>query len=98
MVELLGKLELTGQKVLILTADISLEVMRSASNIPRVKVMRYSDASALDVLWADSLLVEEAAFAAHTLKGVTEHSISGKTRRSMKASEAESKAKEGDNA
>jgi large subunit ribosomal protein L4 len=98
MVELLGKLELTGKKVLILTADVRLEVFRSASNIPRVNVMRYSDASALDVLWADSLLIEEAALTQHTLKGVTESSISGSAKRTMKATEAESKAKDGENA
>jgi large subunit ribosomal protein L4 len=98
MVELLGKLELTGKKVLILTADVRLEVFRSASNIPRVNVMRYSDASALDVLWADSLLIEEAALTQHTLKGVSEASISGRAKRTMKATEAETKAKDGENA
>ena len=98
MVDLLSQLELTGKKVLILTADVRLEVVRSASNIQRVNVMQYSDASALDVLWADSLVIEEAAFAQHTLKGVTEVSVSGRVKRSTKASEAEGQAKDGDNA
>jgi large subunit ribosomal protein L4 len=93
MVELLGKLELTGKKVLILTADVQLEVFRSASNIPRVSVMRYADASALDVLWADSLLIEEGAFAKYTLKGLTDTTVSGRVRRAVKATETEATSK-----
>jgi 50S ribosomal protein L4 len=89
MVELLTKLELTGKKVLILTADTRLEVCRSASNIPRVNVMRYSDASALDVLWADSLVIEEAAFADHALKGAKAATVTGRERRASKAPVAE---------
>lgn len=85
MVELLGKLELTGKKVLILTAGVRNEVLRSANNIPRVNVMRYADASALDVLWADSLLIEEAAFAEHAIRGVTQESVSGRAKRVKKA-------------
>ena len=98
MVELLGKLELIGKKVLILTAGMHPTVFRSANNIPRVNVMRYSDASALDVLWADALVIEEAAFAEHTLKGVGEQSMSGRAKRSMKANEALAKAEDGKDA
>ena len=89
MAELLGKLELAGKKVLILTAGIRHEVVRSANNIPRVTVMRYADASALDVLWADSLLIEEAAFAVHSLRGVSQKSVSGRAKRVVKAAEAQ---------
>lgn len=84
MVDLLSKLELTGKKVLILTADTRLEVCRSAANIPRVNVMRYADASALDVLWADSLVIEESAFDGHVLKGVKDTTVSGRARRALK--------------
>lgn len=114
MVELLAKLELTGKKVLILTADIQLAVCRSANNIARVNVMRYADASALDVLWADSLVIEEAAFTGHSLKGVTDKTVSGRERRVLKAAavepattpakkksvakKADAKAKDGDDA
>jgi len=87
MAELLGKLELTGKKVLILTAGVRHEVIRSANNIPRVSVMRYADASALDVLWADSLLIEEAAFGEHSLRGVSRKSVSGRAKRAVKAAE-----------
>jgi hypothetical protein len=55
--------------------------------------MRYSDASALDVLWADSLLIEEAAFADHSLKGAKEGTVSGRARRTRKAAEAPTAAK-----
>jgi large subunit ribosomal protein L4 len=99
MVELLAKLDLAGKKVLILTAETDLGVLRSANNIPRVNVRRYADASALDVLWADSLLIEEAALAQTTLKGVTEKTVSGRAKRVEKAAEAaDSKAKDGDDA
>jgi large subunit ribosomal protein L4 len=93
MAELLGKLELTGKKVLILTAGVRNEVLRSANNIPRVNVMRYADASALDVLWADSLLIEEAAFAEHSLRGVTQESVTGRAKRVKKAAEAQTASK-----
>jgi large subunit ribosomal protein L4 len=85
MAELLAKLGLTGKKVLILTADARLEICRSANNIPRVNVMRYSDASALDVLWADSLVIEESAFADHALKGGKAKTVTGRERRASKA-------------
>jgi large subunit ribosomal protein L4 len=93
MVELLSKLELTGKKVLILTADMNLAVCRSANNIPRVNVMRYADASALDVLWADDLVIEESAFTGHSLKGVTDKTVSGRAKRSQNAAAAEPLAK-----
>jgi large subunit ribosomal protein L4 len=93
MSELLAKLELTGKKVLILTADTRLEVCRSANNIPRVNVMRYADASALDVLWADSLVVEETAFAAHALKSSKDKTVSGRERRALKDPEVEATVK-----
>ena len=93
MVELLANLELTGKKILILTADMHLAVCRSASNIQRVNVMRYADASALDVLWADSLVIEEAAFTAHSLKGVKDKTVSGRERRVLNAAAVETPAK-----
>ncbi len=89
MVEMLSKLDLTGKKTLILTSDIQLSLVRSASNIRRVNVMRYADASALDVLWADSLVIEETAFAGHALKGISEKTVSGRERRVLKSSMVE---------
>jgi hypothetical protein len=93
MADLLGKLELTGKKVLILTAEVRHDVLRSANNIPRVNVMRYADASALDVLWADSLLIEEAAFAGHSLSSASHKSVTGRARRVLKEAEAQAASK-----
>ncbi len=89
LVELLGKLGLSGKKVLILTADTHLEVLRSSNNLKSVRVLRYSDASVVDILWSDALVVEEAAFAAHSPKAVGDTSGTGRVRRVLKASEAE---------
>ena len=63
MVELLGKMGVAEQKVLVLTAEHAPVVYRSGRNIPGVKVMRFSDATAYEILWAESVVVEEAALA-----------------------------------
>lgn len=64
-VALLDKLELAGKKVLVLTADVQPVVYRSGRNLPHVHVMRYAEVTAVEVLWADALLVEEAALGAN---------------------------------
>ena len=63
LIELLDKLELAGRKVLVLTADVQPAVYRSGRNLPRVHVMRYAEVTAVEVLWADAVIVEEAALA-----------------------------------
>lgn len=68
MAELLEQLELSGRKVLVLTAETRPEVYLSGRNIPDVEVMRYADASAYAILWADVLLIEEAAVGGHAIK------------------------------
>jgi large subunit ribosomal protein L4 len=67
MAELLEALGLTGQAVLVLTAEVSPNVLRSGRNIPGVTVMRYRDAAAYDILRADALVVEEAAVGGHAI-------------------------------
>ncbi len=69
MAELLEKLELAGENVLVLTAGHRPEVYLSARNIPGVEVMPYQDASAYHVLWADAVLVEESAIGGHVIPG-----------------------------
>ena len=64
VVELLGKIGIGEKKVLILTNGSNSAVYRSARNLPNVRVLPYSDASAYDVLNANELLIEEAAFQA----------------------------------
>jgi large subunit ribosomal protein L4 len=65
--ELLGKMEIGGRKALLLTAEHRPDLYRAARNIPNVRVMRYADAAAYDLLWADAVVVEEAALGGHAL-------------------------------
>ena len=61
MAELLGKVGADDRKVLVLTSGNNPNVYLSGRNIPSVQVMNYHEASAYDILWSDTVLVEEAA-------------------------------------
>ncbi|UCC48118.1 MAG: 50S ribosomal protein L4 [Gemmatimonadota bacterium] len=61
LVRLLEKLGLTDDKVLILTAGYQPSLYLSARNIPDVEVRAFGRESAYDVLWADSVVIEEQA-------------------------------------
>lgn len=61
LAELLAALKLTDRHVLVLTAETNPNLYLSGRNIPGVQVMRYRDAAAYDILWADALVVEQAA-------------------------------------
>ena len=52
--------------------------------------MRYADASAYDVLWADTLLVEESAIGGHVMK--RSGGSAGRAKRAKKAAKAATKA------
>ncbi len=58
--QLLGKLGVGEKKVLVLTADLPTahNVYLSGRNIPTVRVLRFSDATAYEILWADAVVVE----------------------------------------
>src|SRR5436190_19868163 len=60
LAELLGKLGVADKKVLVLTAGAasSYNVYLSGRNIPDVHVMRFVDATAYEILWADTVVVE----------------------------------------
>ena len=61
---LLGKLGARGKKVLVLTAGDAANthnVYLSGRNIPDVHVMRFADATAYEVLWAQAVVVELGA-------------------------------------
>jgi len=58
---LLGKLGGEGKKVLVLTAADSHNVYRSGRNIPDVRVMRFADASAYEIMWSQTVVVEIGA-------------------------------------
>jgi large subunit ribosomal protein L4 len=69
MAEMLQTLELRDKKVLVLTSEHRPFVYLSGRNIPGVEVMRYSDATAYEVMWADAVVVEEAAIGGHHIAG-----------------------------
>ena len=92
MVELLDKLGLADRKVLVLTADTRPEVYLSCGNLRRVRVMRYVDASAYHVLWADALVVEEGAIGGQAV-AATRRSATGRVKRAKKASETAARVK-----
>ena len=58
---LLQKMGLEGKKVLVLSHGLNPNLVLSGRNIPSVEVMRFADASAYDVIWADSVVVEQGA-------------------------------------
>ena len=61
LVELLEKLGVAEAKVLVLTATHRPAVYLSGRNLPAVDVLPWAEASAYDILWADQVVVEEAA-------------------------------------
>ena len=61
LAELLGKVGAEDRKVLVLTSGNNPNVYLSGRNMPAVQVMNYHEASAYDILWSDTVLVEEAA-------------------------------------
>jgi len=63
LAELLGKLGVAERKVLVLTADspAAHNVYLSGRNIEGVRVLRFADATAYDVLWSNTVVVEATA-------------------------------------
>jgi large subunit ribosomal protein L4 len=61
--ELLTKLGLADRKVLVLTADgpTAHNVYLSGRNIPGVRIARFTDVTAYDVLWSDAVVIEAPA-------------------------------------
>jgi large subunit ribosomal protein L4 len=58
---LLGKVGGKAKKVLVLTASDAQNVYLSGRNIPDVHVMRFADATAYEILWAQTVVVEIGA-------------------------------------
>ena len=69
--QLLARLGVGGQKVLILTDGTKPTVHLSARNIPDVQVRAYREASTYDIVWSDVVLVEAMAIG-HELAPVAE--------------------------
>ena len=63
LAELLEKLGVAGRKVLVLTAGgpHAHNVYLSGRNLPGVRVERFADATAYEVLWSDVVVVEQPA-------------------------------------
>jgi len=57
---LLGKLGVAEKKVLVLTANLPTapNVYLSGRNLPTVRVLPFSDATAYEILWSDAVVVE----------------------------------------
>lgn len=91
MVQMLTTLGLGARKVLVLTAETAPNVFRSGRNLPTVHVMRYADVAAYDVLWADALVIEEAAIGGHHVAG--SETSSARAKRAKRAASAAGKAK-----
>src|SRR5882672_10530586 len=68
LVALLKKLDATDKKVLVLTAGDAHNVYLSGRNIPDVQVMRFADATAYEILWAQSVAVEIGALDAGAVR------------------------------
>src|SRR6266404_7247586 len=58
---LLGKLGAKAKKVLVLTANDAQNVYLSGRNIPDVRVMRFADASAYEIMWSETVVMEIGA-------------------------------------
>ncbi len=63
LAQVLEKLGAAGN-VLILTAGLNENVLLSGRNLPRVRICRYQDANAYDVLWSDTIVIERDALEA----------------------------------
>jgi len=59
--DVLRALDIDGRKILFLTADHSDTIYRSARNIPKVSVLRAVEASTVDLLDAQVVIVQEGA-------------------------------------
>jgi large subunit ribosomal protein L4 len=61
--ELLGKLGIAQRKVLVLTADgpAARNVYLSGRNIPGVRITRFADVTAYEVLWSQAVVIEATA-------------------------------------
>ena len=98
--QLLARLGVAHQNVLILTDGVKSNVYLSGRNLPKVRVLPYSDASTYDLLWSDVVLVEASAIG-QTLAPVAEKAVekvkvkkagTPKTPKARKAAETSKKA------
>jgi large subunit ribosomal protein L4 len=90
---LLGRLGVDEQKVLVLTDGNKPNVYLSGRNLPNVHVMPYSDAATYHILWSDVVLIESAALGAPMAPlAEKEESLPAIAKRAKPAREAPAKA------
>ncbi len=66
LLDILGKMKLAGQRVLVLTAKNNTDVYLSGRNLQHVHVMPYVEASTYEVLWSQAVVIEQPALAGKT--------------------------------
>jgi large subunit ribosomal protein L4 len=84
---LLQRLDVDGQKVLVLTDGVKPAVYLSGRNLRDVQVLPYSDVSTYHLLWSDVVLIEATAIG-HTLAPVAEREAAPPPRKTKPAAEA----------
>ncbi|MGQ0641618.1 MAG: 50S ribosomal protein L4 [Gemmatimonadaceae bacterium] len=90
---LLGRLGVDAQKVLVLTDGSKPNVYLSGRNMPNVHVMPYRDAGTYHILWSDVLLIESAALGAEMMPlAESEETLPPAATRTKPAREAPAKA------
>jgi large subunit ribosomal protein L4 len=77
--DLIGRLGVADQKVLILTNGVKPNVFLSGRNLPSVHVMPYGDVSTYHILWSDVVLIESGALGA-SLETAEGEAPAGETR------------------
>jgi large subunit ribosomal protein L4 len=90
--DLIDRLGVADQKVLILTDGVKTNVFLSGRNLPTVHVMPYSDVSTYHILWSDVVLIEAGALG-QTLAPIAEERIAERPSRATKNVAAKSAAK-----
>ena len=83
MAQVLFRMGLAGEKVLLLTAEHKPNVLLSARNIPDVAVMLYAQATTYDILRAHTVVIEEPALGGSLEQGA-EVTIEAPTRKKAK--------------
>jgi large subunit ribosomal protein L4 len=94
LADLIARLGVADQKVLILTHGVKSNVFLSGRNLPTVHVMPYSDVSTYHVLWSDVVLIESGALGSslEPAAGEAEEETEARPRRSADAGRGARKA------
>jgi large subunit ribosomal protein L4 len=93
LVGLLQKLGVAGRKALVLTHGVRKNLYLSGRNLPGTDVMPYTDASAYDILWAEVVVVEQAALGGEAVEVEVAEAAPAKPPRAVKAKAAPRAAK-----